>query len=212
MHKRTLLGLVPAAVLAGCGFRLRGVPEFSFSSLYIAASTTSALARELQRTLEGSGSPLKVLRNATDAPADLRERALVLSAALLDMAPGSRAGTGLERARSVLDSGAALAKFLAICEAQGGFREPPRAAFTADVPAAASGRIAEIDNRRLAKLAKLAGAPTSPAAGLETDLRVGDTVERGQPLLTLHAESPGELAYALEHAPALQPFVLREVT
>ena len=55
MHKRTLLGLVPAAVLAGCGFRLRGVPEFSFSSLYIAAPATSAL-----------GSPLKVLRNATD--------------------------------------------------------------------------------------------------------------------------------------------------
>ena len=68
MHKRTLLGLVPAAVLAGCGFRLRGVPEFSFSSLYIAAPASSALARELQRTLEGSGSPLKVLRNAADLP------------------------------------------------------------------------------------------------------------------------------------------------
>ena len=114
-------------------------------------------------------------------------------------------------ARSVLDSGAALAKFLAICEAQGGFREPLRAAFTADVPATASGRIAVIDNRRLAKLAKLAGAPTSPTAGLETGLRVGDTVERGQPLMTLHAESPGELAYALEHAPALQPFALAEI-
>src|SRR3546814_2882431 len=46
---------------------------------------------------------LKVLRNAADAPADLRERALALSAALLDMAPGSTAGTGLERARGVLD-------------------------------------------------------------------------------------------------------------
>lgn len=154
---------------------------------------------------------LKVLRNAADAPADLRERALALSAALLDMAPGSNAGTGLERARGVLDSGAALAKFLAICEAQGGFREPPRAAFTADVPAPASGRIAAIDNRRLAKLAKLAGAPTSPTAGLETGLRIGDTVERGQPMMTLHAESPGELAYALEHAATLQPFVLGEV-
>src|SRR3546814_17003727 len=79
----------------------------------------------------------------------------------------------------VLGSGAALAKFLAICEAQGGFREPPRAAFTADVPAPASGRIAAIDNRRLAKLAKLAGAPTSPPAGLDTGLRIGATVERG---------------------------------
>lgn len=153
---------------------------------------------------------LQVLRNAPDAPVDLRERALALSAALLEMAPGSNAGTGLERARSVLESGGALAKFLAICEAQGGFREPPKAAFTAEIPATTSGRIAAIDNRRLARLAKLAGAPASPAAGLETDLRVGDTVERGQPLLTLHAQSPGALAYALEHAVALQPFVLKE--
>src|SRR3546814_5213573 len=104
------------------------------------------------------------------------------------MAPDGSAGTGLERARCVLDSGAALARFLAICEAQGGFREPSRAAFTAEVPATASGRIAKIDNRRLAKLAKLAGAPTSPTAGLETGLRVGDRVERGQSLLTLRSE------------------------
>jgi LPS-assembly lipoprotein len=68
MQRRTLLTLVPAAVLAGCGFRLRGVPEFSFSSLYIAAPTTSSLARELQRTIDGSGSQLKVLRNPAELP------------------------------------------------------------------------------------------------------------------------------------------------
>ena len=61
MHRRALLTLAPAAVLAGCGFRLRGVPEFGFETLYLAASS-SLLARELQRTLEGSGGKLKVLR------------------------------------------------------------------------------------------------------------------------------------------------------
>ena len=61
MHRRALLTLAPAAVLAGCGFRLRGVPEFGFETLYLAASP-SLLARELQRTLEGSGGKLKVLR------------------------------------------------------------------------------------------------------------------------------------------------------
>ena len=71
-------------------------------------------------------------------------------------------------------------------------------------------RLASLESREVL-LAKLAGAPTSPTAGLETSLRVGDAVERGQPLLTLHAESPGELAYALEHAATLQPFVLGEV-
>ncbi|MFT4241360.1 MAG: LPS assembly lipoprotein LptE [Acidovorax sp.] len=62
MQRRALLTLAPAALLAGCGFRLRGVPEFSFRSLYIAAPKGSLLARELQRTLAGASSQLQVLR------------------------------------------------------------------------------------------------------------------------------------------------------
>ncbi|MBC2771107.1 MULTISPECIES: thymidine phosphorylase family protein [Alcaligenaceae] len=149
---------------------------------------------------------LKVLNNDADAPADLKERAIALAGALLELAPGSASGTGIQRARAVLHSRQALAKFLAICEAQGGFREPPQAALTADVAAPLEGRITAIDNRRLARIAKLAGAPTSPAAGLETALRVGNTVQHGQPLFTVHAQSRGELAYALEYARINQPF------
>ena len=55
------------------------------------------------------------------------------------------------------------------------------------------------DNRRLAKLAKLAGAPRARAAGLDLHVRVGELVAPGQPLFTLHAEAPGELEYALHH-------------
>ena len=57
-----------------------------------------------------------------------------------------------------------------------------------------------IDNRSLARLAKLAGAPMAPAAGLVMHTALGSRVAVGQPLLTLHAESPGELAYALAYA------------
>ncbi len=154
---------------------------------------------------------LRVLRNAPDAPADLRDRAIALAGALLDLVPGSITGSGEARAHATLQSGQALAKFLAICEAQGGFREPPRAPYTADVAAGADGRIAAIDNRRLARIAKLAGAPVSAAAGLETAWRVGDLVARGQPLFTVHAQSPGELAYALEYAASTTPFdIVRE--
>ncbi|MEY2115194.1 MULTISPECIES: thymidine phosphorylase family protein [Rhodanobacter] len=154
---------------------------------------------------------LRVLRNAPDAPADLRDRAIALAGALLDLVPGSITGSGEARARATLQSGQALAKFLAICEAQGGFREPPRAPYTADVAAGADGRIAAIDNRRLARIAKLAGAPVSAAAGLETAWRVGDLVARGQPLFTVHAQSRGELAYALEYAASTTPFdIVRE--
>jgi len=153
---------------------------------------------------------LKVLRNDPEAPADLRDRAIALAGALLDMVPGTAAGMGATRAATTLSSGQALAKFLAICEAQGGFREPPRAEFTTKVSSGVTGRIAAIDNRRLARIAKLAGAPASPAAGLTTTLRIGDIVQRGQSLFTVHAQSRGELAYALEHAAVATPFTFEE--
>jgi len=68
MNKRTLLSLAPVALLSACGFRLRGVPEFGFNSLYIAAPASSPLARELQRTLEGSGGKLQLLRDPAAMP------------------------------------------------------------------------------------------------------------------------------------------------
>ena len=63
----------------------------------------------------------------------------------------------------------------------------------------AGARLIEADSVRIAKLA---GAPQSPCAGIDLLVRSGDFVERGQPLFTLHAASPGELAYALEYAQA----------
>ena len=51
-------------------------------------------------------------------------------------------------------------------------------------------------------MAKLAGAPEDKAAGVELHARLGDHVAAGQPLVTVHAEAPGELAYALAYAAA----------
>jgi thymidine phosphorylase len=105
-------------------------------------------------------------------------------------------------AMSVLHSGQAWTKMQAICAAQGGMRQPPRAPHTQVVTALHAGRLIAIDNRRLARLAKLAGAPKAPAAGLELHTTLGQRLQAGQPLLTLHAESPGELAYAAAYAAA----------
>jgi thymidine phosphorylase len=62
--------------------------------------------------------------------------------------------------------------------------------------------VSRIDNRRLARVAKLAGAPDAKAAGLELHTRLGAAIDRGGPLFTVHAETPGELAYALEFVAA----------
>lgn len=70
-----------------------------------------------------------------------------------------------------------------------------------------SGRVTGVDNRRLAKAAKLAGAPGAKAAGLEMHVRLDDLVEKGSPLFTLHAESSGELEYARDFIESHPPII-----
>lgn len=145
---------------------------------------------------------LRVLSNDPDAPDDLRDRAIDIAARLLDMVPGAVPGQGRPVARDLLQTGAALRKFLAICDAQGGFREPTRAPFIRSVTARHRGTILAIDNRRLARVAKLAGAPLSRCAGLECRQRLENVVDKGTPLFDIHARTPGELDYALRFADA----------
>ena len=139
---------------------------------------------------------LAVLRSAAAAPVDLRMRSLVLAGELLEFCGHSMPGTGRSEAWRLLDSGAAWTKFQAICEAQGGLREPGVAPLRDVVLAEQAGYVSSIDNRRLSRIAKLAGAPGAPTAGLSLHVKLGDHVQFGQPLFTLHAEAPGELAYA----------------
>lgn len=145
---------------------------------------------------------LAVLGGEATAPRDLRDRALALAGELLELAGRASEGDGVALARATLASGAALRKLEAICEAQGGMRVPPVARFAEPVRSPRSGSIGRIDNRRLARVAKLAGAPKAAAAGLVLHAGLGATVEAGEPLFTVHAETPGELAYALGYAAA----------
>jgi len=68
MHKRILLAALPLTLLTACGFRLRGVPEFGFGSLYIQAPDHSAIARQLRANLQGAGSQLTLLTEPDQLP------------------------------------------------------------------------------------------------------------------------------------------------
>lgn len=140
---------------------------------------------------------LAVLQNQSDAPQDLRERALELAGHILEFSDRVAVGDGYQEAERLLRSGDAWKKFQAICQAQGGLREPVLAKYTHPITASHSGIVKRIDNRLLARIAKLAGAPRDKGAGIDLHVKLHELVARDQPLLTLYAESKGELQYAL---------------
>jgi thymidine phosphorylase len=142
---------------------------------------------------------LAVLRNDKDAPRDLRDRALTLAGVMLEMAGKCTAGSGIDKARSILESGEAVKKFMAICEAQGGFTEPGVAPHRYDVLADHEGVVRSVDNRRLARIAKLAGAPKALTAGIHFHAPIGKHISKGELLFTIHAEAQGELDYAIAY-------------
>lgn len=166
--------------------------------------TRVVLTEGLQPVGRGVGPALEardvlaVLQNLPTAPQDLREHALLLAANLLELTGAALEGKGLALSASVLESGKAWSKFQRICEAQGGMYEPPVAAYREPVVARNAGIVDRIDNRRLAQIAKLAGAPEDKAAGLDVHVRIGERILEEQPLFTIHAQSRGELEYALE--------------
>lgn len=143
---------------------------------------------------------LSILQNKKNAPHDLKNKALTLAGAILEFGQTVPIGKGKETARVILEDGGAYDKFIAICEAQGGFREPPSARFTYDVVATHSGKVIEIDNRNLALVAKLAGAPHDPAAGIEFFAKQNMSIEKGETLYRIHAITKGGLNYSIAFA------------
>lgn len=142
---------------------------------------------------------IAVLQCQKEAPEDLRERAITLAGAILEFSPEVSKGEGRELASDILNSGKAWKKFKAICQAQGGMREIPEATHLQSYHAQKKGKIVAIDNRRIALVAKLAGAPNDKVAGLDLHVRVGSQVNKHDKLFTIHANSPGELHYALDY-------------
>ena len=152
---------------------------------------------------------LAVLGNHADAPRDLLEKSVRLAGRLLEVDPAVLGGRGEERARDLIASGAARAKLDQIIEAQG---PSPISAelggLTYEVTATRDGHVQSIDCERIAAVARLAGAPTDPGAGLLMMKRAGDPVRRGDPLYRIYGMEPSEFRFAVDAAGVSSGFLL----
>lgn len=152
--------------------------------------------REAIETLHGGG------------PADFREHCLVVAAHMLalgGLVEGEEAGRSL--ARKALDEGRAWQRFRALVEAQGGdvryVDEPerlPQADLVVPLSAPRRGYLAEIHARIVGETARWLGAgrekkgdPIDHAVGVVVHRKVGNRVEAGQPVFTVHARAGVDL-------------------
>jgi pyrimidine-nucleoside phosphorylase len=170
--------------------------------------------REAISTLKGEG------------PADLRELCLTLGARLLLLA-----GLEMDRAaarkrlESVLDSGAALEKLGAFIHRQGGRRQViehpemlPSAPVVQDVPSPRNGFVSGLDALTVARAVlelgagrKKKGDHIDHAVGVVLRRKIGDPVEIGLPLFSIHARTTRALVAARESLLAAYSFSSKPV-
>jgi pyrimidine-nucleoside phosphorylase len=163
------------------------------------------------------GNALEV-REAIDAlrgggPADLREHCLRLAAHMLVLGRKAKdLREARQKARMALDGGLALEKFAALVEAQGGdpgyVRDPgrlPQANYILTVPSPRSGYVRQVHAGQVASAVVALGGGRAEkgdaidhAVGVVVHRKVGDWVEQGEPLFTVHAASREQRDMAVE--------------
>jgi AMP phosphorylase len=155
---------------------------------------------------------IKVLETM-EGPNSLIEKSTALAGILLEMGGAAARGQGKEMAMETLRSGKAFTKLKEIIEAQGG---NPNITHTdikagenrADLPSPADGYVIEFDNKRIVEIARIAGAPIDKGAGVWIHRKKGETVNKGDPLITIFADKSWKLTNALKSAEKDYPIIV----
>lgn len=143
---------------------------------------------------------INVLDPKKQGPHDLEEKALFLCGELFEMTGKAKKGKGKEMAREILYSGKALEKFKEIINAQKGNLDNLKGVkLKKNVLAPRNVKVKEIDNKKINSMARIAGCPVDKFAGIYFHAHVGNKVEKGKPIITVHSENRVRLKRALKY-------------
>jgi AMP phosphorylase len=155
---------------------------------------------------------LKALEGS-DEPGSLIQKSLSIAGIALEMAGKASAGNGFKVAAEILRSGKAMEKFRQIIEIQGGDPKvkstdlsPGKHEFVVRAPT--TGYVIDFNNRSLITIARTAGAPHDPGAGVLLHAKKGHSVDAGEPIFTIYAEKKWHLEKAIEEGRRLMPVVV----
>lgn len=155
---------------------------------------------------------LSILRQEKNSPQDLEAKALMIAGMILEMTGKAGKGSGQALARQILNSGQAFKKFLEIIKAQGGNQTQIEqklqlAKLCYHIRAEKNGRIKVIDNKKIAALARRAGAPADKAAGLYLYRHINEEIKKGDKLLTIFSETKDKLKEAADFYKFVRPLI-----
>ncbi len=155
---------------------------------------------------------LKVLETM-EGPNSLIEKSTGLAGILLEMGGVAAKGRGKELAMETLRSGKALSKLKEMIEAQGGnpnvkHTDIKPGEHSAELASPADGYVIEFDNKRIVEIARIAGAPNDKGAGVWIHRKKGETVKKGEPLITIFADKSWKLTNALKSAEKEHPIIV----
>jgi thymidine phosphorylase len=149
---------------------------------------------------------LAILQNHNHAPSDLKKKSLMMAGILLEMAGKKQ---GLKLAQNILESGRAYKKMQEIINAQGRQKIPKLGAFSFHVKSGKSGKVKEINNEIIAKIARMAGAPHDKGSGLYLNKKVNDHVKKSELLYTIYAENKFKLEFSVKFMKKNNGFLIK---
>jgi AMP phosphorylase len=155
---------------------------------------------------------LRVLEGATE-PNSFIQKSISIAGIAFEMSGKAARGTGASMAQELLSNGKALEKLRKIIEIQGGdpnirSTDIQPGEFQFMVKAQTSGYVIEMNNRSLITLARIAGAPHDPGAGILLHAKKGTMVKAGEPIFTIYADRNWRLQKAIEEGRRLMPVVV----
>lgn len=141
---------------------------------------------------------LRILERAENRCIELEKVILDMAGMLFEQTGKTGKGQGKKFARSILDSKQALKKFWEIAFAQGATREIHSteikdAGLSADMLSDRDGVVATIDNVTLVSIARVLGNPKVKAAGIRVHKMPGESIKKGEPLITIYAQTENRL-------------------
>lgn len=145
---------------------------------------------------------LWVLSGDKRGPSDLRKKSVMMAGHLLEIGGKAKKGNGKKLAEEILASGKAYDKFIQIINSQGRKHVSPSTIplgkHIFDIRSSKKGVVKRISNKRISRIARVAGAPMDSGAGVYLVKVAGDKVKKGDTLFTIHAESKFKLHYAIQ--------------